>query len=413
MNISQRFYDRRKEHGQKDKRPPYRRPIRHGPGWRTRMWRIAKEVFEAALEANVSRNPYIRGARQFQRHWELNEAIWMDPSKDLGRPTTEWFRGQFAEAYDWLISGQWAKLGEDTAPRFEFRPANMDGWQPCENNVSISGSECGVHMQALAGSVCHLIPIGGQAMGGGTRFNNDGSISSGDGMIPAGTRYVIAGTVQNFFAPCNRYRAEALYSRPEPLTQPQPFGLRIPGRFVRLPVPTATPPLPIQFETYTPPAGSNRPPPLKPYEEPMIEAIVDPGGGINMRGGAHIRMPPGKNTREKKGKASGSAALALIGALYDGATEAAEIVDILYDNTAVSLPWRPGNPYSMSEKANFVWRNLDKLNIQGSIMDIVANHYEDKVWGRIFGTVGKHTPYGSMGPSHGGWGADVGKLKPL
>lgn len=413
MNLSQRFYDRRKETGQKDTRPPYRRPTRHGPGWRDKMWRIAKEVFEATLEAHVSRNPYIRGARQFQRHWELNEAIWMDPSKDLGRPTTEWFRGQFAKTYDWLRSGQWAKLGPDSAPRFEFKPADMTGWIECENNVSISGSECGVHMQALSGSVCHLIPIGGQAMGGGSRFDMDGNVTGGTGLIPAGTSYVIAGTVQNFFAPCNRYRAEALYSRPQPTTAPQRFGRTVPGRFVRLPVPTAIPPAPVITETWTPPSGENIPPRLRPYEEPMIETIVDPGGGINMRGGAHVRMPPGRNTRERKDKTSGSRALALIGALYDGATESAEIVGILYDNLSVKLPWRPGRPYTMSEKAYFVWANLDKLDVQGSIADIVANHYEDKIWGRIFGTVGKHTKYGSMGPNHGGWGADLGPIKSL
>lgn len=409
MNISQRFYERRKEHGQKDTRPPYRRPTNRGSSWRRKLWRYMLDI----AQETTGRHPAMRAYKMYRYQQDHVNLIVFDPAYDYNRKTNEWLRKEFDRAYDWLKTDLWSKLGEDTAPSFAFEPAIMDGWVACENNVEISGSECGVHMQGLAGSVCHLIPIGGQAMGGGSRFNMDGSIQSGDGMIPAGARYVIAGTVQNFFAPCNRYRAEALYSRPEPLTMPQPFGRTVPGRFVRLPIPLGIPPAPVVTDVYTPPAGDNRPPPLKPYEEPMIEAIVDPGGGINMRGGGHVRQPPKPNERERKDKTSGSRALALIGALYDGATESAEIVGILYDNLSVKLPWRPGRPYTMSEKAYFVWANLDKLDVQGSIAGIVANHYEDKVWGRIFGTVGKHTKYGSMGPNHGGWGADLGPIKAL
>ena len=39
----------------------------------------------------------------------------------------------------------------------------------------------------------------------------------------------------------------------------------------------------------------------------------------------------------------------------------------------------------MSQKANCIYNNLDSLDVDAAILDLIQNHYEDKVWGSYFG----------------------------
>lgn len=79
--------------------------------------------------------------------------------------------------------------------------------------------------------------------------------------------------------------------------------------------------------------------------------------------------------------------------LYNGATEADEIVDILYDN----LGKKCKGAKSMSDKAYCIYKNLDSLDIDSAVPDLVWNHIEDKAWGAFFG-LGKHAPFGAQLP---------------
>lgn len=129
-----------------------------------------------------------------------------------------------------------------------------------------------------------------------------------------------------------------------------------------------------------------------------------PAGKGPPRDDDHILRPPGRNEREKKEKIGPRQALKLLGVLYDAGTEAGDIIDVLWDNMKCKPPFRPGRPYGMSDKANYIYNNLGCLDLGGAIAGLLKNHFEDRyIYGKIFGTLGKHSPYGSLGPSHGGW----------
>lgn len=144
---------------------------------------------------------------------------------------------------------------------------------------------------------------------------------------------------------------------------------------------------------------------VAPYGQPAISAD---GNGPPVDS-IHILRPPGPDEKEKKKKMSARQALALMGALYDAATEANDIIGVLYDAMDKKRPYKPGVPCNMSCKANWIFNNLEHLDIGKAVGGLIKNHLEDKyIYGKIYGTIGSHTGYGSMGPSHGGWSADIG-----
>lgn len=175
------------------------------------------------------------------------------------------------------------------------------------------------------------------------------------------------------------------------------------------PLPLAEPPLPAISITDQPAPNPRTRPRLRPYEKPAISVDIGPGGPTHVPPvqTIHKEVPPGPGLKERKEKTTLGTALGLISALYDATTEAQEIVDILYKH----LRKKCKGAKSMSEKANCVWRNLDSLNVAGAMADLIANHYEDQVYGVVFGLVGKHTPFGSMLPGSGPY-RDPGEVKP-
>ena len=132
---------------------------------------------------------------------------------------------------------------------------------------------------------------------------------------------------------------------------------------------------------------------LNPYEREAITATFAGGRGtIDLA--IHTLRGVDDGEREKKGWSRAQQALALLSALYDATTEAKDIVDILYDN----LGRKCKGAKSMSDKAYCVWKNLDTLDYDQAVADLIQNHMEDKLYGRIYGTVGSNTPFGSMNP---------------
>lgn len=178
----------------------------------------------------------------------------------------------------------------------------------------------------------------------------------------------------------------------------------IPARApIVLPTPSIPHPVAIS-ESYTPPSRARRER-VSPYARRAVNFGVNSDGSMKPPSdGYHTLRRPNRNEKEKKGNVSGRQALALLGAVYDSATEAVDIVNVLYSAMDKRLPWRPGNPYHWTEKALFIYQNLGHLNIQRAVTGLIRNHLEDKfIYGKIYGTIGKHTGFGSMGPGHGGW----------
>jgi hypothetical protein len=157
-----------------------------------------------------------------------------------------------------------------------------------------------------------------------------------------------------------------------------------------MPLPSVTPDRPFITDTYQAPSNPLRSrPKLKRYERPSIDIVVNPGGAMRPpTNGSHILAPPTGRDREKKVYASGRQALALLGKFYDGITEADEVVDILYDNLGKKCRAK-----GMAAKMQCIYNNLHTLDLSKAIPELIANHYEDKLWGRFYG-YGKKSPFG-------------------
>lgn len=156
-------------------------------------------------------------------------------------------------------------------------------------------------------------------------------------------------------------------------------------------LPASAPPTPAISETLTPRPNLARR--EKPYQAPALQ--FEPGVAPSFT--PHNRLPARVGVRERKANVSRSGALALIAALYDATTEAKDIVDILYDNLGTQCK----GAKSLSEKSYCVYKNFGTLKVGMALLELAKNHYEDKVYGKIFGTVGKHTGFGSMLPGTG------------
>lgn len=176
---------------------------------------------------------------------------------------------------------------------------------------------------------------------------------------------------------------------------PYPEGIRIPLKVTRQPVvqrlPAAAPPPPVIQESSTP--RPNVAPRNRPYQAPSIQ--VSPGGSVSFP--PHNRAPTVSGTRERKANAGLRTALGVIAKIYDSTTEAKDIIDILYDN----LGKKCKGAKSLSDKSYCVYKNIGSLNVGNAVLELAKNHYEDKVYGKFFGTVGKHTGFGSMLPGTG------------
>lgn len=293
------------------------------------------------------------------------------------------------EAFN-TISGQWAKISPDEYKLFDENQLLGMGFNKCQNNESPSApGPCSMaYIDPVPGSACAVIPISWQAPPGhgATILDTTTGAMTGVGSAPVGTRVLRYGHYHNAGLPCSRVRVQGEYIRPTPITEPISFGITIPGRVI--PVPLTTPPVPTMTESYTPaPRNRQR---YKPYHRPSLE--MEPGGRSRFVPHSRVKAPPGEKERKVNGTLR--AALGAIAKLYDATTEASEIVDILYDN----LGTKCAGARSMSQKANCVYRNLGTLNVVRAVAELAKNHYEDKVYGKIYGTVGKHTDFGAMLP---------------
>lgn len=193
-----------------------------------------------------------------------------------------------------------------------------------------------------------------------------------------------------------------IWMYPRNFTDPRPEWpdpQYVPGQKVTQRLPLSVPAPSIGDSQYTWPEDKT-PSKLKPYERPseQIEIWPDtnpsgpPRGPYNK---PHKVLPPEPYEREKKSDPiSRNTAQKVIASIYDKTTEAQEVVDILVDNL-------DGNPCkglkSMAGKMNCIYNNLDKLDIDQVILDLIANHVEDKVFGRFY-ALGKKAPYGSQLP---------------
>lgn len=212
-------------------------------------------------------------------------------------------------------------------------------------------------------------------------------------------------------SPANRFTIKLKMCRKTTARQPAPLfapSVFAPGKQVdATPLPRLDPP-PSTITEETRGTGTNDRPDIIRGYKPYARVGIRADGNGPPTDDLHILRPPGPDEKEKKKKEGARRALALVGALYDATTEAGDIIGVLYDCMNKKRPYVPGKPANMSVKANWIYNNLGSLDIDCAVSGLIRNHLEDKyIYGKIFGTVGKHTGYGSMGPSHGGWMAQL------
>lgn len=117
---------------------------------------------------------------------------------------------------------------------------------------------------------------------------------------------------------------------------------------------------------------------------------------------AHNPRPPGPRMKERKARVPAPAMMALRAA-YAG-TEALDVLDALYDALPKDIRKQvpktgitrngakigPGKRYATPiDKAKHLYRNLDKMDLAQALQNLIANHYEDAVMGRLNGGVDK------------------------
>lgn len=302
----------------------------------------------------------------------------------------------FTIAYGLIGDGQWGKFGEDAPPGWQW-PKSIDRFQ-----VSCGGGDpfgrWNAYSVRVGGSVlafrdfqCHVGP------GDGTGWDVLDDWDNHRLYIPADRDAVYLGPAPAVADWWIRTEEGVLIDRTQvhgPLVIE--WG---PGESAKaLPLMSLAPPPAVQTEVSN---GDKRLPgeePLAPYERPAVTVVLDPDSKQpppKYPDEPHVLRPPYPNEREIKTKTGKWMAAQVLFALYDATTEAKDIVDILYSN----LGKKCKGAKSMSDKSYCVWKNLDTLNVEKAMLEIVANHYEDKLWGRVFGPVGKHTPFGSMHPA--------------
>lgn len=149
----------------------------------------------------------------------------------------------------------------------------------------------------------------------------------------------------------------------------------------------ASPPRPVYSEAYQEPsAGGGRKIPRYAIGGFTYEAT--PYGGWATKT-PHARMPP-IGEKERKTHAKMRQVLAAAARLYDKATEAKDIIDAIHE----ALPKKYQVKGGLIAKTKAIYDHFDQLDMAKAVANLAANHYTDKVIGKLH-SYGKKAPYGS------------------
>lgn len=204
----------------------------------------------------------------------------------------------------------------------------------------------------------------------------------------------------------------------KPTLQP---GLRQMQAFAPIGYEMLAPRMPFTLLPYRPAVTDQRFGPVRSYTDPETATQTKnrpwwmqapPGGPPSRSSTPSPWTPPGPRTKEKKARL-GPAAMRAVNEAW-GATEAADLIDALFDALPEDIQktvnksgrvsqsgWNPGLAFATPiDKGRHVFLNMDKLDIPEAIGNIIKNHFTDAVLGKIFGGAGKALT--KQGITHGG-----------
>lgn len=141
--------------------------------------------------------------------------------------------------------------------------------------------------------------------------------------------------------------------------------------------------------------ATGRVPAPKPYERPAIVS-TEAGGRMRHTRGYHVLGRPGPRTKEVKKRMHNA-----FGPLLQMVTEGVEWIGMMHDNLPKHLQAKgdydrfgtykgkgKGDP-TPQQQAAAVYRHINEVDIPGLLRDIVANHFEDKFFGKLGKAGGK------------------------
>lgn len=192
------------------------------------------------------------------------------------------------------------------------------------------------------------------------------------------------------------------------------------ARPVVMPSLALPPPAPATTEkTYTRTRTRQRPRDRPaPYQSPATQVSVPPKGGQPVETPViHDHLPPGRNIRERK-KHLHAGALAK---LYGKFTEVADVIDCAIKN--IKAPKGKGYRHNKSarygglhRKAQYVYNNLDRLDVGGFLSCVAQDNLEDFMVGKanqLANNITKHNTYGRpVGVGSGSYGQRMSRIKP-
>lgn len=239
------------------------------------------------------------------------------------------------------------------------------------------------------------------------------SVSFSEGQAIVGRyRSLFVGPLAGIPYQCGEYiRNRDFWNRPNiaDRDRPVPWVPPVPGTRTVQPVPaTVTPPRPTIVEPMPQPSENTWPDPIipgfvkpkpsnpyRPSEIPANTIEVSPGGIHRPPQEPHVQAPA--NGKEIKIKVqAGSPAFKAIADIYNNATEADDMLEIIAD----SIEGNPCKGLRLARRSACIANNWDKIDIDKMMEGLIANWFEDKIIG-TFLSWGKKSPYGVHTPTTG------------
>lgn len=306
----------------------------------------------------------------------------------------------FQIAYAFNDDAEWAKQGEETPNEAALRY----GWTVCCDG-GYSGGQKLVYSKYsyFTSQKSGPATVCGRHLGCGTSLQvPQGEVSSDTFTVPerrntTGIPYVQDIVVHTGMGD-SRFRYERKYGYrrviPGRTTAPE-VKIEPASRIMPMPIAINPTPSAIVEDVYAPSDRVKRRRRIKQYQRPAVNVVVAPGSGghIPPRTGNHNVVRPAPGEREKKTGVGLRRALGVLSRIYDATTEAQDLVDALLDAIPGS---RAAKKLGLHEKVNYIYDNIDRLDMAKAVGNIIANEAEDRAVGAFHGALKKaRAPFGS------------------
>lgn len=118
-----------------------------------------------------------------------------------------------------------------------------------------------------------------------------------------------------------------------------------------------------------------------PGLEPVVEHIFGRDGTVITRPGVHVRRPPTRGEKEKKGVGKATGALAGLQALAYAGTEAADWIEAIWKSLPAKIRRKYGKNPGYLVKFDAIMNNLKHVDLGKAFVNVLTNQVEDALIG--------------------------------